>query len=447
MPLPRNVNDTIAAQATAAGRGGIGIIRISGPQTQTIALQILGRLPKPRYATAAKFLDVDASIIDEGLAIYFPAPHSFTGEAVLELQGHGGPVVMDRLLTRLLQLGARLARPGEFSERAFLNNKMDLTQVEAVADLIDATSVQAAKSAIRSLQGEFSKKIQNWVETLIRLRMMVEAAIDFPEEEIDFLAESTIQADVVQLIGQINEIEKTAKQSVLLKEGIAVVIIGSPNVGKSSLLNQLSGYEAAIVSDIPGTTRDMVRESIHLSGIPVHVIDTAGLRESDDVVEQEGIRRAKKQIENADVVLLMQDITSPIKLENEFKQIPCVIIKNKIDLLSERASKTEQENSVEIKLSAKTGEGIELLREHLKTLVGIQQNDQGTFLARRRHLEALRKAQNYLNHGLEQLIDHRAGELLAEDLRQAQQALSEITGEFTADDLLGKIFAEFCIGK
>jgi tRNA modification GTPase len=445
-----NFSATIAAIATPPGRGGVGIVRLSGPLTPTIAQQMIGRLPPARHATHAKFIDTDGSLIDEGLAIYFPNPHSFTGEDVLELQGHGGPIVMDRLLKRALQLGARLAKPGEFSERAFLNNKIDLTQAEAIADLIDATSVTAARCAIRSLQGEFSKTINELVARLIELRMMVEAAIDFPEEEIDFLAESTITQDIQQLIVQVNQIQQTAKQGALLREGITVVIAGEPNVGKSSLLNQLSGYDAAIVTDVPGTTRDILREAIQIDGIPIHIVDTAGLRQTEDVVEQEGMRRAKAEIKNADILLMMVDATKPNDADmfsDVTPTIPRLIVKNKIDLIGELPSKTQTNAGTQITISAKTGAGIDILKNHLKEIMGLHPAQESVFIARRRHLDILARVKAHLEHGYQQLLAHRAGELLAEDLRQAQQALTEITGEFSADDLLGKIFSQFCIGK
>lgn len=443
----KEIKETVAAIATPAGRGGVGIIRVSGPQVPMIAERIVGKIPKPRYATHTKFVDENNELIDEGLALYFPKPNSFTGEEVLELQGHGGPIVMDQLLKRVLQLGARLAKPGEFSLQAFLNDKIDLAQAEAVADLIDASSVAAARSAVRSLQGEFSQKIYALVENLIHLRMMVEAAIDFPEEEIDFLTESTITTDLQALLQQLDQIQQTAKQGALLREGMTLVIVGEPNVGKSSLLNQLSGYDAAIVTDIPGTTRDILKEAIQIDGMPIHVIDTAGLRATEDVVEQEGIRRAHAAIKTADIILMMTDITNDSIPEIPAENIPIVILKNKIDLIGEKPEKIIDNKKTIIKISAKTGEGIHLLKDHLKNIMGFNTAIPDVFIARRRHLEALESAKKYLDHGQHQLQTHRAGELLAEDLRLAQQSLTEITGEFTADDLLGKIFSQFCIGK
>lgn len=464
------ISDTIVAIATPSGRGGVGVIRVSGPDAKNIAQKILKKIPKPRYATFSAFKDIDESIIDEGIVLFFSAPNSFTGEDILELQGHGGPIIMDRLMNCIVKIGARLARPGEFSERAFLNGKIDLAQAEAIADLIDAHSQQAARGAIRSLQGEFSKLIQDLVDSLINLRLYLEAAIDFPEEEIDFISESNIENDLQTLIQKLENIQKSAQQGSLLQEGMKVVIAGKPNAGKSSLLNSLSGKDSAIVTDIPGTTRDILREYIHIDGLPLHIIDTAGLRETKDVIEQEGMKRAWKEIENADVILWVMDgrkdeeyhsikensrqlIDSIINLSTEDKQntselkIPIIVIKNKIDLLNENPRCEELAEHTVIHLSAKFQQGIDLLKKHLKELIGYQTTEEGTFIARRRHLEALGRAKKYLATGYTQLQNHRAAELLAEDLRQAQNALSEITGEFTSDDLLGKIFSTFCIGK
>ena len=449
-------NETIAALATPIGRGGIGIIRISGASTLCIAEKIIGFVPRPRYATLSAFRDFDGSLIDKGIALYFPKPHSFTGEDILELQGHGGPIIMDRLLKSTIKAGARLAWPGEFSERAFLNNKIDLVQAEAVADLINATSEQAARSAVRSLQGEFSQKISVLVNNLIELRMYIEAAIDFPKEEIDFLTDSILQEKLEKLLENIQEIEKTAKQGTILREGIIVVIAGEPNVGKSSLLNLLSGQETAIVTNIAGTTRDILRESICIDGIPIHMLDTAGLRVTEDIVEKEGVRRTKKAIEQADLILLMVDIsqTSPrgIKdtltgLFSENKNcIPIIIVENKIDLVKEKPSK-ERCDYTRIKLSVKTGAGIDILKEHLKEVVGFATTNENDFIARSRHCDAIRRSKIFLQSAYRQLTQQKAYELAAEDLFQAQQVLTEITGEFTSDDLLRKIFSEFCIGK
>ncbi|MBI0038477.1 MULTISPECIES: tRNA uridine-5-carboxymethylaminomethyl(34) synthesis GTPase MnmE [unclassified Gilliamella] len=450
--------DTIVAQATPPGRGGVGILRVSGPKAQDIAKAVLGILPKPRYAHYLPFLASDGTTLDEGIALFFPNPHSFTGEDVLELQGHGGPVILDLLLKRILDIpGVRIARPGEFSERAFLNDKLDLAQAEAIADLIDASSEQAAKSALSSLQGVFSKKINTLVESLIHLRIFTEAAIDFPEEEIDFLSDGKIAAELEQVIQRLNEVRQEAKQGSLLREGMKVVIAGRPNAGKSSLLNALAGRDAAIVTDIAGTTRDVLREHIHIDGMPLHIIDTAGLREASDEVERIGIERAWQEIDQADRVLFMVDSTTtnetnPEKLWPEFierlpKNMPVTVIRNKADLTGEPLGYSEQNGYCLIQLSARTGEGITLLRDHLKQVMGFTSSTEGGFLARRRHLQALEKAAEHLNNGQYQLTTFHAGELLAEELRLAQEALSEITGEFTSDDLLGRIFSSFCIGK
>ena len=450
--------DTIVAQATPPGRGGVGILRVSGPKAQDVAKAVLGILPKPRYAHYLPFLASDGTTLDEGIALFFPNPHSFTGEDVLELQGHGGPVILDILLKRILDIpGVRIARPGEFSERAFLNDKLDLAQAEAIADLIDASSEQAAKSALSSLQGVFSKKINTLVEALIHLRIFTEAAIDFPEEEIDFLSDGKIAAELEQVIQRLNEVRQEAKQGSLLREGMKVVIAGRPNAGKSSLLNALAGRDAAIVTDIAGTTRDVLREHIHIDGMPLHIIDTAGLREASDEVERIGIERAWQEIDQADRVLFMVDSTTtnetnPEKLWPEFierlpKNMPVTVIRNKADLTGEPLGYSEQNGYCLIQLSARTGEGITLLRDHLKQVMGFTSSTEGGFLARRRHLQALEKAAEHLNNGQYQLTTFHAGELLAEELRLAQEALSEITGEFTSDDLLGRIFSSFCIGK
>ena len=450
--------DTIVAQATPPGRGGVGIIRISGNQVKEVAQVVLGKLPKPRYAEYLPFLDENGQVIDQGIALFFPNPHSFTGEDVLELQGHGGPIILDLLIKRILSIPAtRIARPGEFSERAFLNDKVDLAQAEAIADLIDASSEQAAKSAMSSLQGVFSNKINELVNLLINLRIFVEAAIDFPEEEIDFLSDGKIETQLKDVIKQLNDVRSEAKQGSLLREGMKVVIAGRPNAGKSSLLNALSGRDSAIVTDIAGTTRDVLREHIHIDGMPLHIIDTAGLRDAYDEVERIGIERAWLEIEQADRVLLMVDGTTtteinPEKLWPEFMQrlpshIPVTVIRNKADLTGETLGYSDVSQYSLIRLSARTGNGVDLLREHLKQTMGFSATSEGGFLARRRHLQALEQAAKHLDNGLEQLITYHAGELLAEELRLAQESLSEITGSFTSDDLLGKIFGSFCIGK
>jgi tRNA modification GTPase len=451
--------ETIAAIATAPGRGGVGIVRISGPQAGKCAEAILGKLPKPRYAHYCAFRGPDGAVIDEGIGLYFSSPHSFTGEDVLELQGHGGPVVLDMLLQRCVQLGCRLARPGEFSERAFLNDKLDLAQAEAISDLIEASSAQAARNALRSLQGAFSQRVHELTEKLISLRIYVEAAIDFPEEEIDFLADGHVLAMLDDVRSQLSTVFHEANQGALLRDGMNVVIAGRPNAGKSSLLNALAGKDAAIVTEIAGTTRDVLREHIHIDGMPLHVVDTAGLRDTDDQVEKIGVQRALQAIEQADRILLVVDATAPeasdpFALWPEFlEQRPdsahVTLIRNKVDLCDEPvALVTGVDGQVTISLSAKTGgHGVELLREHLKACMGYQQTAEGSFSARRRHLEALQQASASLEHGRSQLTLAGAGELLAEDLRQAQQSLGEITGAFSSDDLLGRIFSSFCIGK
>lgn len=455
---PKKFNDafasTIAAIATPSGRGGIGIIRISGIKTAQIAEQVLGQLPKEKVASYLSFLDRTHQVIDQGIALFFKAPYSFTGEDVLELQAHGGPIVLDMLLKRVLELGAELAKPGEFSERAFLNGKIDLTQAEAIADLIDAQSTQAARSALRSLQGDFSQQINNLIEPLTHLRMYVEAAIDFPEEEIDFLSDGVVANDLQYIINQLNQIQTSAKQGALLRDGMTVVIAGKPNAGKSSLLNCLCGQDTAIVTEIPGTTRDLLREHIDIDGLPLHIIDTAGLCESHDPVEQEGIRRAQQEIKKADCVLLVVDINKQSSTdidelwqENFAKPSHFTIIYNKIDILN-LAAKIEQLNHHKaIYLCAKTGEGVSLLREHLKSSMGFLTATEGSIIARRRHIEALEKAHQHILNGQKQLAEYHAGELLAEELRLAQEALGEITGKVHADELLGKIFSSFCIGK
>lgn len=451
------MKETIVAQATPIGRGGVGILRVSGPLATEVAQQVVGKSLTPRMANYLPFKDADGTVLDQGIALYFKAPNSFTGEDVLELQGHGGQVVLDLLLKRILQVqGVRLARPGEFSEQAFLNDKLDLAQAEAIADLIDASSEQAARSALKSLQGEFSNKINQLVDSVIYLRTYVEAAIDFPDEEIDFLADGKIEGHLRDIIGQLDRVRAQAKQGSILREGMKVVIAGRPNAGKSSLLNALAGREAAIVTDIAGTTRDVLREHIHIDGMPLHIIDTAGLREATDEVERIGISRAWNEIEQADRILLMLDSTQEhqdlTQVRSEFlaklpAHIPVTIIRNKADLSGEQEGISEEAGSTLIRLSAKTQQGVDILRDHLKQSVGYQTGVEGGFLARRRHLEALEQADVHLQAGLVQLTEFHAGELLAEELRIVQQYLSEITGQFTSDDLLGNIFSSFCIGK
>lgn len=439
--------ETIAAIATPTGRGGIGVVRISGALVPQIAQTLLRHLPAPRYATFKRFVDSSGELIDHGIALYFPAPHSFTGEEVLELQGHGGLVVMDHLLQTIIQLGARLARPGEFSERAFLNGKIDLAQAEAIADLIESSSVQAARCALRSLEGEFSHAIHQLVEQLIWLRSYIEASIDFIDEAIEHLANGQIIEKIVQLIKAIANILTKAHQGYLLKEGMRIVLVGEPNVGKSSLLNSLAGRATAIVTPIPGTTRDVVRDQIQLDGMPLHITDTAGLHETLDPIEQEGIRRTQLALQEADlVILLVDDRSADDNVQAHLlAQIPLspLIIRNKIDLSGHAAGLSE--NGV-LYLSAKTGEGIEVLKNYLKAKMGLHHHPESNFMARRRHLDALQRAQSALKMSLTH-AQFSNYELLAEELRQAQQALNEITGEFNADDLLGQIFATFCIGK
>ncbi|WP_166252889.1 tRNA uridine-5-carboxymethylaminomethyl(34) synthesis GTPase MnmE [Marinobacter salicampi] len=449
--------DTIAAIATAPGQAGVGIVRVSGPLALTLAETILGFAPKPRYAHFGPFRDLDGSAIDEGIGLYFPNPHSFTGEDVFELQGHGGTVILGMLLRLVCAMGARLARPGEFSERAFLNDKLDLAQAEAIADLIESSSEQAARCAVRSLQGAFSRQIDSLVERLTHLRIYVEAAIDFPEEEIDFLADGKVAGDLKAIREELEQILAEAQQGTILRDGMRVVIAGRPNAGKSSLLNALAGREAAIVTAIEGTTRDVLREHIQIDGMPLHVIDTAGLRDSPDEVERIGIARAWDEIRQADRILLMVDATTTTETEpgliwpDFIHQLPAgaplTVIRNKVDLSGEPVGVSEESGSPVIRLAARSAEGLELLRDHLKECMGYANSTEGGFLARRRHLDALEKARDQLAQGAGQLIGYGAGELLAEDLRAAQDALGEITGAMTPDDLLGKIFSSFCIGK
>lgn len=454
----RSKVETIAAQATAPGRGGVGIIRVSGPLASTAAQAILGKQPKTRQAEYLSFNSKEGETLDQGIALFFKGPNSFTGEDVLELQGHGGPVILDMLLKEILALDdIRMAKPGEFSEQAFLNDKLDLTQAEAIADLINSSSEQAAKSALQSLQGSFSKLVHQLVEDVIHLRMYVEAAIDFPEEEIDFLADEKVMNDLQAIIDSVDDVQKQAKQGSILREGMRVVIAGRPNAGKSSLLNALSGKETAIVTDIEGTTRDVLTEQIHIDGMPLHIIDTAGLRESPDKVEQIGIERAWQEIKQADRVLLMVDSSNDQAIDLKsfwpefFEALPenigVTIIKNKADISGATIGVEESDNTPTITLSAKTNQGVDLLTEHLKSIIGYQGSTEGGFMARRRHLVALDNAFQHLINGRDQLEAYVAGEILAEELRLCQQELNEITGEFTSDDLLGKIFSSFCIGK
>ena len=452
-------NTTICAQTTPPGSGGVGIIRLSGPQALNIGQQLSRNKGQPRYAHYGPILDQQGVQIDAGLTLYFPGPDSFTGEDVFEFQGHGGQVIMDMLLRELTQLGAEIARPGEFSERAFINDKLDLAQAESIADLINASSEQAARNAIRSMQGEFSQQVDSLVEQLIHLRLFVEAAIDFPEEEIDFLADGKVSGLVDSASAQLQAVLKVAQQGSLLQEGMQIVIAGAPNAGKSSLLNALAGQDRAIVTDIAGTTRDILKETIHIDGLSLHIIDTAGLRESPDQVEQIGIERALKAIQDADQILLLQDAreqTSPQQLWQSLipdQALPkhLSLVRNKVDLTAEavglQASCTTDTDIPVIHISAKQGLGMDALQEYLKDCVGYNSTLEGGFSARRRHLDALLRAADHLQQGADQLAYSAAGELLAEDLRLAQDCLSEITGQFTSDDLLGHIFSSFCIGK
>lgn len=439
---------TIAAIATAHGRGAIGVVRVSGPKTKSIAKGILGRNLSPRQATFSPFLDAEGLAIDEGLALWFPAPHSYTGEDALELQGHGGNVVLDQVLARVLSLGARLARPGEFTERAFLQGKLDLARAEAVADLIDAASTQAARAAVRSLQGVFSKQIEEVVSALTHLRMHVEATLDFPDEELDLFEKTKIQEQLFWIQRKLAEILSSVQEGVVLREGMTVVIAGQPNVGKSSLLNCLAKREVAIVSPFPGTTRDVLRETILLDGMPLHILDTAGLRTTQDFVEQEGVRRAYAEIERADQILLVIEDKMGVSLEEKAilerlpEKLSVTVVRNKADLTGNPLGLSEGPLGPEVTLSANTGVGIPELVQHLKGVVGHSANT-GTFSARRRHLTALKQAQDHVD-GAEKSFRF---DLLAEDLRLAQDCLGEITGAVTSDDLLGKIFEEFCIGK
>ncbi|MFA6036706.1 MAG: tRNA uridine-5-carboxymethylaminomethyl(34) synthesis GTPase MnmE [Legionellales bacterium] len=438
------LHSTIAAIATPGGYGGVGIVRVSGPLAKNIAQQLLDKPVKPRFAQYSSFLDQEKNIIDTGLAIFFPNPNSFTGEDVLELQGHGGPVVLNQVLNRVITLGAEQAKPGEFSERAFLNDKIDLVQAEAIADLINASSEQAAKAAQRSLQGQFSEQINKLNEKIIHLRMYVEAAIDFPEEEIDFLNDGKVKNELEKIQETCKNILAKAQQGVILQEGIHIVLAGEPNAGKSSLLNALAQKDAAIVTDIPGTTRDVLREKINLNGIPVHIVDTAGLRVSQDLIEQEGIRRAEQEIKKADIVLHIIDSSAPAT-ENVLKQTSeekVLRVYNKIDLV-----KTNQMDEQAVYISAKTGQGFDLLTEKIFEKIGIKKINSEQISARSRHLTILKNTQAALELGANVLSSLRAGELLAEHLKDAHQMLGEITGTFTADDLLGEIFSKFCIGK
>jgi tRNA modification GTPase len=446
--------DTIVAAATPPGRGGVGVVRVSGPKVPEIAATLVGELPRPRHATLSRFVDRVGEPIDVGLTLFFPGPQSYTGEHVVELQGHGGPVVVERLVERCLELGARRARPGEFTERAFHNDKIDLAQAEAVADLIDAGSREAARAAMRSLQGEFSSMVQGLTDALVDLRTFVEAAIDFPEEEVDFLGDQELRDRLATVREHFDGVAAAAGQGRLLRDGLTVVLAGRPNSGKSSLLNRLAGYDAAIVTPIPGTTRDVLRERIDIDGLPLHVLDTAGLRDSEDLVEAEGVRRARSEMSRADRVLFVIDSSDdPQGLAFDEQRarlpadVPVTLVFNKTDLAAGLPVSDTISGPPRLHVSARTGSGLDNLRSHLKDSVSFQTAGNGSISARRRHLEALARARACVENGAAALESRRAGELVAEELRQAQQALEEITGVFTADDLLGRIFGSFCIGK
>jgi tRNA modification GTPase len=445
--------DTIAAVSTPPGRGGIGIVRVSGPASAAIAQALTGRLPPPRCVHYCSFRDGANSVIDRGVALYFPAPASFTGEDVLELQGHGGPVVMDMLLAAVLEHGARAAQPGEFSQRAFLNGRMDLSQAEAVADLIDSGSRAAARSAMRSLDGAFSEQVRALAGALTDVRAHIEACMDFPEEEIDFLSDPQLAQRLQTLRRQLAATRASAGRGVLLNEGVRVVLAGQPNVGKSSLMNLLAGRDSAIVTDIPGTTRDIIREHIQLDGLPLHVIDTAGIRVPGDVVEKHGVERAWSEIETADALLLVVDDRTGVDdadrdiLARTPAGVARIVVNNKIDLSGAMPGAERMDDEEHVRLSATTGAGIGALECALKACVGYEIGDQGSFMARRRHLDALARAATAVDAADQVLRERGAGELAAEELRLAQQSLGEITGEVTSDDILGEIFSRFCIGK
>jgi tRNA modification GTPase len=441
--------DTIVAAATPPGAGGVAIVRISGPQAVGIATNILGKLPSPRVASYKNFRDAKGEKIDAGIALYFPAPASFTGEPVVELHGHGGPLVVSLLVEATVALGARRAEPGEFTKRAFLNDKLDLVQAEAIADLINSGTAQAARAALRSLSGAFSTAVSALANQLLHLRMYVEAAIDFPEEEVDFLSDGALQKGMAECSAAFEALQQQATVGRVLRDGYRVVIVGKPNAGKSSLLNRLSGEDAAIVTEVAGTTRDILREQINIEGLAVELVDTAGLRANPDRIEEEGIRRAREAMSSADAVLWLQDATEPAETRLEEAvpdNVPVTVVRNKIDLSGEAPGAGRDNDSI-VNISATSGLGIDALRERIRQLAGYQNLGEGAFTARRRHLDALRRAERHFVAGRRALQEARAGELLAEELRLAQQDLGEITGTVSSDDLLGRIFSEFCIGK
>ncbi len=447
--MPDYIRDTIVAAATPPGKGGIAIVRISGDQTEKLASALIGKLPKPRVATRATIRDRDGSAIDDGLVLYFPGSASYTGEPVIEFHGHGGPLVVSSVIEAAVGLGARRAEPGEFSKRAFLNGKLDLVQAEAIADLIDSGTTQAARAALRSLSGSFSRAVEDLQQLIVDLRMHVEAAIDFPEEEIDFLSDDKLLAKIDVVEAAFARLLHEAGIGRVLRDGLQLVIVGKPNVGKSSLLNLLSGQEAAIVTEVAGTTRDILRETIQIDGLQVELVDTAGLREDPDHIEAEGIRRARDALKKADGALWMQDASAESADELEEKMphdIPVIILRNKIDLTRDVPGLTEGEPTT-LNVSAKTGAGIDDLRKAIRELAGYRDLGEGAFTARRRHIDAIAKAEEHFHRGRNTLEKEKAGELMAEDLKLAHEALGEITGKVSSDDLLGRIFSEFCIGK
>jgi tRNA modification GTPase len=443
-----NTTDTIVARGTPVGRGGIAVVRVSGAAVRQIAEKILGEVPVPRFATFSEFLDADGEAVDNGLALFFAGPASFTGEDVLELQGHGSPVITEMLIERICSLGARPAEPGEFSRRAFLNDKIDLAQAEAIADLIDSSSRIAARAARRSMQGKFSERVLGLNEAVTALRVYVEAAMDFPEEEVDFLSDAALSERLENVRTLFDSLTTTVEQGCLLRDGVTVVLAGRPNAGKSSLLNALAGYDAAIVTDIAGTTRDLVREQIELHGLTVNIIDTAGLRDSGDAVEEEGVRRALRELANADHALIIVDSTSDAGLEELLGEVPAgiayTVVRNKADLSGEQPGILDSHT---VAISATTGAGLDELRTQLEQALGFQPAGENSVTARRRHLESLHAARSHFNEAYRLLKQESAGELMAEELLQVQNSLAKITGQFSSDDLLGRIFADFCIGK